>query len=109
MNLSVGDEVASLKSMLESQGDGNDAWTAMVQNCICSARSQLALQKSAASSLILALFQEALTNFQKFRNMVRLSQLKFLQFGFLHAVPAPHERFAGSNHRWPGRERVPTP
>ena len=37
------EEVQSLKRQLESQGDGNDTWKAMVQNCICSARSQLSV------------------------------------------------------------------
>ena len=100
------EEVQSLKRKLESQGDGNDTWKAMVQNCICSARSQLALQKETASDLILALFQESLKGFPAFKAMVKLSHLKVLQFVFMHAVPAPHERVAGSSCRWPGRERL---
>ena len=70
------EEVQSLKRKLESQGDGNDTWKAMVQNCICSARSQLALQKGTASDLILALFQESLKDFPAFKAMVKLSHLK---------------------------------
>jgi hypothetical protein len=61
------EEVQSLNRKLESQGDGKDNWKAMVQNCICSARSQLALHKGTASDLILALFQasfERLPSFQ---------------------------------------------
>ena len=104
----LAEEVALLKSLVGREGAANSAWTAMVRNCICSAHAQLALQKGVTSQLILALFQEALASVSAFKSMVRLSQLKVLQLVFLHAVPAPHERFAGLDHRWPGRERVPT-